>query len=343
MIELKINSASRTEWDRFVTAHPGSTFAHLYGWKDVIERTYGHEPFYLEARDNCRLIGVLPLIHIKSRLFGNQLTSVPYLDTGGCLAETEQAAKALVNSARDMAARLKSEAVIRTTDQADIGWQTSTGKVTMHMGLNPDPKALLKSIPSERRNRIRKSENNGLTAAFIEPGELERFYSVFSQNMKDLGSPVHSKKFFIEILNAFKENAGLIAVNGSDGQTVGAGLYFRHRGVLSLPWVSCLRSAFKLNPNISLYWKLILWGCETGAEVFDFGRSTPGSGTFEFKRQWGAHPVQLYWKRFNPNGDVSGDLDSNSAKGRLMVSAWKKLPLCVANTIGPVLRKSISL
>ncbi|OGP16659.1 MAG: hypothetical protein A2V21_305085 [Deltaproteobacteria bacterium GWC2_55_46] len=343
MIDLKINSASRAEWDSYVLAHPDSTFAHLYGWKEVIRRSYGHEPFYLEAWDQGRLSGVLPLVQIKSRLFGRQMASMPYLDTGGCLADSIEATRELVNAARELALRLRSEVVLRSTDPSDIGWQTSTGKVTMHMGLNPDPKALLKSIPSERRNRIRKSENNGLNVGFIAPGEIERFYAVFSQNMKDLGSPVHSKRFFTEILSAFGENAGLIAVNDSDGRTVGAGLYFRHRGVLSLPWVSCLRSAFKLNPNISLYWKLIAWGCETGAEVFDFGRSTPGSGTFEFKRQWGAAPVQLYWRRFNPNGKITGELDSDSAKGRLMASAWKKLPLCVANTIGPALRKSISL
>lgn len=343
MTEIKINAISREEWDDFVLAHPRATFAHLWGWKEVIGNVYGHPAYYFEAWEDGMLAGVLPMIFIKSRLFGRQLISMPYLDTGGPLCTTAGALAGLVGAAAEKAADLKADISLRMLDDVESRWQTSTNKVTMHLELEKDPKALLKKIPSERRNRIRKADRNGLETVFKGAESLDTFYAIFSENMKDLGSPVHGKDFFREILKAFGSYAGLIIVENESGKAIGSGLYFRFRDTLSLPWVSSLRDEFKLYPNIILYWELIKWGCENGFEVFDFGRSTIDSGTFEFKRRWGAQPVQLYWQFYSQGEGTIESLDADSTKNRIMIAVWKKLPLSVANAFGPMLRKSISL
>lgn len=344
MLDIRINTLGSTEWDAFVHTIPGATFAHLYAWKQVIEGEYGNPCYYFEAWSGTDLQGVLPTTYVASRLFGRQLVSVPYLDTGGPLYSTETAKDSLIAAAVEQAAKCGADVCLRSLESDLCAWPRQTSKVTMYLPLQSTPEETLKLFSSERRNRIKKALKNGLSVSFHKEDALEQFYAVFCENMRDLGSPVHSWSFFQRILVEFPGNSGILLVKDSAGKTIGAGLYFRFGNILALPWVSSLRDSFKLNPNIIMYWELIKWGCEAGAEIFDFGRSSLDSGTFEYKRQWGAEPVPLYWYLHSLSGTNSIEaIDSTSRKNQLMIDFWKKLPLTVANFIGPKLRKSISL
>jgi serine/alanine adding enzyme len=344
MAVIKINTAGKDAWDHFVHCSPEATYAQLYGWKNVLQESYGQPSFNFECWDGDELVGIMPVFHFKSMLFGNQLVSMPYLDTGGPLFKDQLTCQDLLNAVKVKALELGSDVCLRSLDDNLCDWPRQTEKVTMHLPLQQEPDQMLKVFSSARRNRIKKAVKNGLKVSFHREDGLDRFYNIFTNNMRDLGSPVHSKKFFKEILATFKDETGLLVVYDIKDKPIGAGLYFRFNDLLALPWVSSLRDSFKLNPNIIMYWELIKWGCQTGAKTFDFGRSSLDSGTYEYKRQWGANPVPLFWyHHLKTDGRSIEAINSSSKKNQLLIDWWKKLPLSVANFIGPKLRKSISL
>lgn len=344
MAVITINTTEKDAWDHFVHSSPEATYAHLHGWQHVIKESYAHPSYNFECWDGNDLVGMVPMVHLNSRLFGNQLVSMPYLDTGGPLFRDRVNCQELLDAVKVKSLELGADICIRWLDSSLCNWPRQAEKVTMYLPLQPEPDQMLKVFSSERRNRIKKAVKNGLRVSFHREDGLDSFYDIFAINMRDLGSPVHSKKFFKQILETFKDETGLLVVHDTDDKPIGAGLYFRFNDLLALPWVSSLRESFKLNPNIIMYWELIKWGCQTGAKTFDFGRSSIDSGTYEYKRQWGAEPVPLYWYLHSKTGGSSIEaIDSSSKKNQLMIDLWKRLPLSVANFIGPKLRKSISL
>lgn len=331
-------------WSQAVETLPDASYAHLDGWKRVVERAYGNPCTLLECRRGGHLAGILPVVHLKSLLFGNNLVSMPYLDIGGPVFVDAAAFRELMEACTEKAEKLGAGVCVRSCRQSLLDWETQTDKVTMHLRLVPDPGEMLRRFSPERRNRIKKGLRHGLSVTFEGQEGLSNFYGIYAQNMRDLGSPAHSQLFFAEIMSAFPERTGLVIVRDASRAPIGAGLYFRFKGLLALPWVSSLRDTFRLNPNIVLYWELISMGCQTGAHLFDFGRSTVGSGTFEYKRQWGAEPVPLYWyHRPRPSGKAGAPMDTKGERRRALASLWKRLPLAVANYIGPRLRGGISL
>lgn len=345
MIEIGRNLISPKEWDGFVASCP-SSLCHLYGWLGVAASAYGHEPFALAAKEGGEVVGVLPAVLMTSRLFGRSLVSMPFLDEGGPLAVSEEAAKALAAALVSVAAANGAAPDIRCPyPLAPEGMKRVGDKVSMWMELASTEEKLLKSLPATRRNRIRKAEGNGLRAVFADADRLSDFYRVFCRNMRDLGSPVHSLRFFSEILARFPKNAGLVLVEDERAMVLGAGLYFRNGRAMSLPWVSSLRDDFGRYPNIALYWELMRKASAEGCDTFDFGRSSVGSGTYEFKRQWGAKPRELYWyvRGGGPGAGLEAELRANSGRKEMAVKVWARLPLPIANFAGPLLRRSISL
>ncbi|MFQ5456310.1 MAG: FemAB family XrtA/PEP-CTERM system-associated protein [Nitrospirota bacterium] len=344
---LFCNHISHSEWDEFVENNKNSSIAHLYGWKEVIEKSYGHKSYYLQVIEKNELAGILPLVFINSRIFGRQLVSMPFLDYGGiCVNEGEKQRDVidrLLNGVLRLSKELKADCIdLRHLRDMNIGWETRLQKVTMIIELKSDENNMWKSLTSERRNRIRKSRKNNLEALFCNADAIDEFYEIFAVNMRDLGSPVHSKAFFINIMKVFEDRTKIILVKHNT-KTIGAALCFLFKDTVSIPWVSSLRDYFKLYPNNILYWEAIKHGCSHGYKFFDFGRSSKGSGTFEFKRQWGAKSLQLFWDYYQMNnkGSASGDI-SNSPKYQYAAEIWKKLPISLSKIIGPWLRKYIS-
>ena len=347
---LEIVPADRVEksWDRFVEQHSQATIGHLRGWGSVIQSAYGHETLSLAALADGELVGVLPLVLVRSRLFGDRLVSMPFLDYGGLLVDTDaerdlgiDVTQALLDAAA-AAGRVRRAASLglRQFHPIASGDPVTTDRVTMLLPLSTAETAW-KALPSERRNRVRKGEKRGLTAVWGGAELLEGFYEVFAANMRDLGSPVHSRRFFTEMLRRLPDTARVLQVRDSVACPVGAAVCLFFRDTIAVPWVSSRRDAFALCPNFVLYWEVIRFGCTEGYRTLDLGRSFRNAGTFEFKRQWGAAPHPLPWIFRDLVAGGPPPVDRDSSRFHRLVDLWKRLPVPVANLLGPWVRRQV--
>jgi FemAB-related protein (PEP-CTERM system-associated) len=308
----------------------------------VVRRVYGHEPVYLLAEDGGEVRGVLPLVMMRSRLFGRRLVSMPFLDYGGILAAPDSGAEpALLAAAIEVARGRRAQTLgLRQFLPTGLPHPATADRVTMLLDLGTEQEAW-KALPSERRNRIRKGERNGLVAAWGGAELREEFYRVFAVNMRDLGSPVHSRRFFSVMLEELGGTARVLLVRDPGGRTVGAAVCLFFRDTIMVPWVSSLREAFTLCPNFVLYWEVMRFGCRRGYRVLDLGRSFLNKGTFEFKRQWGARPHTLPWLFVDVEAGAAPPVDRDAGRFARLIEAWKRLPVPVATTIGPWVRRQV--
>ena len=219
---------------------------------------------------------------------------------------------------------------------------TKSQKVRMLLDLPDSPELLMKSFKSKLRSQIRKPIKEGLSIKIASLELLEVFYKVFSINMRDLGSPVHSKKLIRNVLEEFPEKAK-IAMVYKDAQPIACSLIINFKNILENPWASALRKYSSLSPNMLLYWSMIKYACQNGLTQFDFGRSTPGEGTYKFKEQWGAKPTAFHWLYVSLNGHQINDEASEKSRFEPAVKYWQKLPVPITRIIGPMIRKHIGL
>ena len=330
----------RAAWDAFVLSRPEAVGYHEWAWRGIFERAFGHECIYLMARSGptAPVVGVLPLVLIKSFLFGKTLTSLPFVNFGGVLAESDDVARQLVDEgARLAGGHGASHLELRHIERRFADWPCKQHKVTMRLPLET---GMWERIDRKARNQVRKAEKSGLAA--VRGGEelLTEFYTVFARNMRDLGTPVYDRRLFAEVLHTFPDRAHLIVVR-LGAVPVAAGFTFRTRGMIEIPWASSIRDFNNLCPNHLLYWRAIETAVVEGCEVFDFGRSTPGEGTFKFKEQWNAQPVPLHWEYWLRGGGALPDQSPKNPKFHAAIEAWKRCPLWLANGLGPRIVRSI--
>lgn len=346
-LEMLCNQITEYEWDKFVETNETSSMAHLYGWKNVIENSYGHKAYYFHLIENGEILAISPFVFIKSRIFGKQLVSMPFLDYGGICVKKEYHTKSAVDKVLESVLVLSKELNadfidLRHLHNINSGWKTKLEKVTMIMDLKSSEDSMWKALASERRNRIRKALKNDLEASFFGSEAVDEFYNIFAENMRDLGSPVHSKLFFMNIMKIFDTMTKIILVK-QKSNTIGAALCFFFKDTISIPWVSSLRSHFTLYPNNILYWEAIKYAINQGYRRFDFGRSSQGSGTYDFKKRWGAKPVQLFWDYYDKKNIDSSSRDFDSSlKYQVALKIWQKIPVSLSKVIGPTIRKNIS-
>jgi len=327
-------------WDSFVSEASSTTLAHLYGWRRVIAESYGHNAFYLAAKREGKITGILPLVQVKSRLWGNTLTSMPFQDYGGIVAQDEEVFQFLM----ERALQLKKEYGARIMDLRyrnepfSSAGQAHGNKVTLALDIAAGAEALWKSFPPKVRNQVRKAEKSGLSVKSGGTELLEEFFRPFAVNMRDLGSPVHHPRFFEKIFSVFGDNTRIMLVQ-EGRQTIGGLIAFFWKNTVTVPWASCYRRHFAKCPNNLLYWETIKYACERGCVFFDFGRSSPDSGTYHFKLQWGAKPIPLHWEIFTDN---DAGISSESALLRSASRLWRHIPVKLANFLGPSLRKFIT-
>lgn len=333
--------ADGTEWDAFVAASVEGTNYHRYGWRRVIEESFGHRAHYLTARNRAGEIrGVLPLVHMKSLLFGNFLVSLPFVNYGGLLCADEAAATPLLEGSRQLLGQVGAQHAELRHLRSREGLSGKRHKVTMLLSLQKSEKAQWDVLDPKVRNQVRKAEKSGLTARAGHLELLDGFYDVFCRNMRDLGTPVYSKTFFRAVLTTFPESTRIISIL-LDGEVIASAILTWYRDTLEVPWASSVRDYRALCPNNLLYWEAIKYAIERGAAIFDFGRSTPGEGTFHFKKHWGAEPQQLYWDYLLRQGGTIPELSPSNPKYRLAISVWQRLPVGITKLIGPPLVRNI--
>jgi serine/alanine adding enzyme len=353
--------SDRERWDAYVLKHPDASLFHLYGWRDVFHRTYGHATYYLMVLDDAArdVLGVLPLVHFKHPLFGNRLVSLPFVDGGGALASSRVAEEGLLAEAvrlgRQMGAgtielrqerRLACAGNMSADRNEDPGnpleIATRTDKVRMLLSLPESSGLLLESFKSKLRSQINRPLKEGFTSRIGGMELLDDFYRVFLVNMRDLGSPVHSVELMRQVLGAFPEHSRIIVVCRSE-EPVASALVVGFDKVLRNPWSSSLRKYASSSPNMLLYLRMLEYACDAGCRIFDFGRSTAGESAYRFKEQWGALPAPLYWYYLSLDGKSVKPENSGTERFRKATHYWKKLPLVVTRIVGPRIRKYISL
>ncbi|GBE17394.1 femAB family protein [bacterium BMS3Abin15] len=343
------NNSDEKKWDTFVQKQPGASPYHLIAWKKAVETAYGHKTYYLIAEENGQVSGVLPLVYFKLPVLSGYFVSTPFCDFGDALVSDDSAKEKLIMKAvllaREKSAKyveLRGDVQQLSIQNKNLPVNTISHKVRMLLELPDSSEILWGSFKSKLRSQIRKAEKNDLVFKWGNINDLHDFYDVFSQNMLELGSPVHSKKWFYSILNYYGESARLGLMRHND-KPVGTGIILSNNNSITIPWASTLREYNRLSPNMLLYWNFLKYAADNGYKQFDFGRSTPDEGTYRFKAQWGAKPKSLYWHYIMINHCEFKKKDSSSSHRNKIANLWQKLPLGVANVIGPAIRKHISL
>ncbi|MCD6303510.1 MAG: FemAB family PEP-CTERM system-associated protein [Planctomycetes bacterium] len=329
--------------DAYVRNAAGAKLCHLPAWGEMVRRAAGHEPFYLVARDGRGVRGVLPVSHVRSRLFGNRMVSQPFATYGGPLFDDEETLGALFEKAVELARRRGCESLeIRTDRQLDLGLSRREDKISMRLRLRPDPDELWKSFKSDTkvRNHIRKARKNGVTAVNGGRELLDEFYDVYTVRMHQLGTPCYGRALFEEILRTFPDNSRIFLAR-CDGRTVGARLVLRFGTFLESVWGVTRIEYNRYSVNHFLYWAVFEHYCRRGAEWFDFGSSTRDSPHHKFKKQWGCQQVDLNIQYWLPEGRRLKVLSPASPKYRRKVAIWKKLPLRLTRLLGPVISRQL--
>lgn len=327
-------------WDDFVRASPTATFFHLSGWRRAIERAFGHRTHYLVAERAGTVSGVLPLTHVRSALFGTSLISNAFAVHGGPVAADAESRQALDRAAIGLMERLAVPALeMRGFAEDRPGWHTRSGLyATFRKPILPSLDANLKAVPRKQRAMIRKGMANGLRSEI--DGEVDRLYRVYSESVRNLGTPVFAKSYFRILTEEFADCCDIVTVTGA-GRAVASVLNFYFRDEVLPFYGGGVRTARALAANDFMYWEVMRRACERGCRLFDFGRSKTGTGAYAFKRNWGFLPTPLdYQFRMAPGRKVP-ELNPLNPKFRLLVAAWKRLPLPLATRLGPTIVKGI--
>lgn len=333
---VEYSDAYAGAWSDYVKRIPDTNIAHQIGWKDVISKGLGHKPKYFIALDNYQIVGILPMVKLRTWWNSKYLISLPWIDYGGISAIDSEIESMLLNRAIQMA-DIEKVAFLELRSINASGAQNLAlrmDKVTFLLKLDNDPEKIWGGFDAKLRNQIRKANKSGLTTEFGGREFLDSFYGVFSHNMRDLGTPVWGKNFFAAILSTFPNSTRIILVR-KDQEVLGAGLVLSFKDHLYVPSASSYRSAIKDCPNHALYWAVIKRACEEGYSCFDFGRSTWDSNTFRFKKQWVSNPTQLTWQYYLGKSKEPPALNPSNPKYRIFIKMWKKMPLPLANFLGP--------
>ncbi len=330
-------------WDAFVDTTPRASVYHHGVWQDVVAEVFGHETYYLMAvgPDSSRATGVLPLVRVRSRLFGDYMVSMPYFNYGGAVAAHPWIEDVLMQEACKVADRIGATHVeFRDSAPRDGPWLLRRDKVTMLLELPDSAEKLWKQLGSKIRAQVKRPgrEDAETVAGGVEL--LDEFYKVFSRNMRDLGTPVYPQSFFAKMLGTVPETSGIVLVR-LRGEPAAAGFLIGSGARIEVPWASSLRKFNSTSVNMLLYWEMLKVGIEQGYGLFDFGRCTENSGSHRFKKQWGAVQEQLYWHYWVREGADMPNLSPQNPKYGLAIMAWQHLPLFVANWIGPRIVKNL--
>jgi FemAB-related protein (PEP-CTERM system-associated) len=329
------------EWDRFVARHPHASGYHLWKWRHVFESAFGHETVYLAAREHGSIVGVLPLVIFKSRVFGRFAVSLPFVNYGGVLARDGASAAFLQQRAAAlMRERKLAHVELRHTARQFPELEARSHKVGMLLRLERDATQAWERLDRKVRNQVRKAEKSQMTTRVGGAELLDRFYGVFARNMRDLGTPVYSRRFFAAVLAAFPDTARVFLVDAGEVTVAGA-ITLSFRDTVENPWASSLREYRAMSPNTLMYWRMIEHAVATGHTTFDFGRSTPNEGTYNFKAQWGAEPTPLHWEYVLDGARRLPNLSPSNPKYRAAIAVWTRLPLAVTNRLGPHIVRSI--
>jgi serine/alanine adding enzyme len=340
---IEATSTAPRDWDGYVERHPQATAYHRSAAVAIGATAFDLHASYLTARDAAGgIVGVLPLVEQSSVLFGRYIISVPFFTYGGTLADDDSVACALAYQASDLAReRRAAHLELRHTAPLNgLSFQERLDKVSMILPLPDSEESLAKQLGSKLRSQIKRADRESPTVHWGGRELLPEFYEVFAMSMRDLGTPVYSRRFFDVVCTALEGLLSVLVIRVSR-KVQAAAIVVRHGRCVEVPWAAASAAAKTSAINMRMYWEMLKFALQTGASAFDFGRSTVGSGTYRFKAQWGAQPAQLHWHYWLPEGAPIPKLNQSNPKYALASTLWRRLPLWCANRLGPYLVRNL--
>ncbi len=330
----RLDAADTARWDAFVVAHADGTFFHLAAWCEVLQRAFGIGHDHLYAERGGEIVAVLPLARVRSRLFGDRLLSTPFCVYGGAIGEPD-AVRALEDAALRLARELGVQWLeVRTLGAPRDDWTNRDLFVTFGRAISADEQENLQAIPRKQRAMVRKGRKAGLQVAEWTP---DAFWDIYAESVRNLGTPVYPRRFFTVLGEVFGERCEVLRVCDRDGATVAGVLSFHFRDAV-LPYFGAgLPTARRLHAYDYMYFEQMCRASARGARWFDFGRSIRGTGSYDFKRNWGFEPVPLNYQYRAVRAKRLPDVRPDNPPYRLAMAAWRRLPIGVANRLGPLL------
>jgi FemAB-related protein (PEP-CTERM system-associated) len=321
-------------------AAPQATFFHRAGWQRVLRESFRHDTHYLYTETGGRITGVLPLAHVKSMLFGSALTSLPFAVYGGVVAEDADSADILEGEAQRLAQRLGVQHLeLRHLERRHPDWPAQDLYVTFRKPILPDEEANMLAIPRKQRAMVRKGIKNGLASA-IDEG-VERFFALYADNVHRHGTPAMPKHYFQRLRKEFGRDCAVLTVSAPNGRPLSSVLSFYFRDEVLPYYAGDDEAARDLAANDFKYWELMRRACAGGVKLFDYGRSKQGTGSFSFKKNWGFEPRPLHYEYRLYKRDAVPQNNPSNAKYRLLIEAWRRMPIAMANRIGPYVVRAL--
>ena len=346
-IEIKLLSKDNyQQWNEYVTTKEDGTFFHLAEWQQVIEKAFGHKTYMYYALSKKeglevgeKIVGVLPLCHVKSMLFGNNLVSMPFTVYGGIIADSDEIRQKLQQQACELAEKLKVDSLeMRERKINNPDWPTKELYVTFRKEISDDEEENMKAIPRKQRAMVRKGIKAELVSEVDE--NIDRFFDAYSHSVWRLGTPVFAKKYFQILKDTFKENCDIVTIT-KDGEVVASVMNFYFRDQVLPYYGGGKDSARALAGNDFMYWEVMRRAVEKGCKVFDFGRSKEGTGAYSFKKNWGFTPEPLPYQYYLVKADEMPEINPNNPKYKFFIDTWKKMPLGISRVLGPMISKNL--
>lgn len=339
MIKI-LNETAKQDWDSYVESTSEASFFHKAGWQEVIEKAFGHQTYFLYSEQKGKVTGILPLVHIKSLLFGNALISTAFCVYGGIIADDDTSYAELDEEARRLAEQLNVDYLeMRNRTQVTPERPYKELYVTFRKELDSDIEKNMLAIPRKQRAMIRKGIKAGLSSEIDE--NIDRFYQAYSESVRNLGTPVSSKKYFSLLKQVFKEQCEVLTIVDKQQQLIGSVMNFYFKDEVLPYYGGGTQYARSVQGNDFMYWEVMRRAVEKGIRVFDYGRSKEGTGSYRFKKHWGFEPQPLYYEFYLVNSSSIPDINPLNPKYQFFIAAWKRLPLSVSQIVGSYLAKDL--
>lgn len=341
IIEYLDTNVQQPEWDLYVYTNAESSIFHQIGWLRLVSHSYKYTVYACVVKEHGKIIGICPLVHLKTRLFGDSLISTAFGTTGGILADTNDAMYALQHAIEKLSNSLGVDYLECRSRTASLGneWQT---KASTYFGyqieLEKDPEKRMQQFRKKKRNEIRKALRNNLTVEKNVP--IEQFYQVYAESLRDHGTPVHNLNWYKNILTEFGDKAQTLLVRHKT-QPLCTCLALYHNGSVTPHYSGGIKAARPFKAFDVLYWSLMEEAIKRDHLIFDFGRSKGGTGAAAYKAYWGFSAIPLEYQYYLPDNRKMPDINPNNPKYAAFVRLWQYLPLKLSNTIGPLLARQL--
>ena len=336
----KNNIQENILWDEFVFSNLNATFFHRAGWQRIINRVFGHSTYFLYVEYKGVIEGILPLAQVKSILFGNSLVSLPFAVYGGVVAKNEEAFLALEIAARELAQRLNVDHLeLRNLNIQHLDWPTQDIYVTFRKEILPTEDENLLAIPRKQRAMVRKGIKNELSSSIDL--KVDRFFKLYSDNVHRHGTPAMPKKYFLALMSEFGSDCEILTISSKSGYPLSSVFSFYFRDEVLPYYAGDAVSARDMAANDFKYWELLRHACASKLKIFDYGRSKVGTGSYAFKKNWGFEPKPLSYEYVLYKRDSIPQNNPSNIKYKNAISLWKRLPVSVANVLGPFIVKNL--